>query len=57
MTRFWLFYDAYVFARTMDLAGDSGGAARGYRACVEANPHTELAERSRQRLKLLSKRR
>ena len=55
MTRLWLFYDAYVFARTMDLAGDIGGATRGYRACVEANPHTELAERSRQRLKLLLK--
>jgi serine/threonine protein kinase/tetratricopeptide (TPR) repeat protein len=55
MTRLWLFYDAYVFARTMELAGDSGGAALGYRACVEANPHAELAARSRQRLKLLSK--
>jgi tRNA A-37 threonylcarbamoyl transferase component Bud32/tetratricopeptide (TPR) repeat protein len=53
MTRLWLFYDAYVFARTMELAGDSGGAVRGYRACVEANPHTELAERSRQRLRQL----
>jgi tetratricopeptide (TPR) repeat protein len=55
MTRLWLFYDAYVFARTMDLAGDSGGAAPGYRACVEANPHTDLAARSRLRLKLLGR--
>ncbi|HEX7501869.1 MAG TPA: hypothetical protein VF451_00495, partial [Acidobacteriota bacterium] len=55
MTRLWLFYDAYVFARTMELAGDISEAVRGYRACIEANPYTELAERSRQRLKLLNR--
>jgi tetratricopeptide (TPR) repeat protein/predicted Ser/Thr protein kinase len=48
MTRLWLFYDAYVYGRTMDLAGDRAEAARGYRACIEANPHTELAARCRQ---------
>jgi len=53
MTRLWLFYDAYIYGRTMDLAGDRGEALRGYRACIAANPHTELAERSRQRLRLL----
>ncbi len=57
MTRLWLFYDAYVFARTMELAGDRVEAARGYRACIEANPHAELAARSRQRLALLERRR
>lgn len=50
MTRLWLFYDAYVYALTMELANDRGEAARGYRACVAANPYTELAARSRRRL-------
>jgi hypothetical protein len=53
MTRLWLFYDAYIYGRTMELAGERAQAARGYRACVGANPHTELAARSRQRLALL----
>ena len=57
MTRLWLFYDAYVFARTMEMAGDRAEAARGYRACIAANPHTDLAARSRQRLALLKNKR
>ena len=56
-TRLWLFYDAYVFARTMEMANDQAEAARGYRACIAANPYTELAARSRQRLALLKRRR
>lgn len=50
MARLWLFYDAYVYGLTMDLAGDPAEAARGYRACIEANPDTELAARARRRL-------
>jgi hypothetical protein len=56
MTRLWLFYDAYVYGRTMELAGDPGEAARGYRASIAANPHTELAVRAQQRLHLLKQR-
>jgi hypothetical protein len=56
MTRLWLFYDAYVYGLTMELAGDRAEAARGHRACIEANPHTELAARSRRRLALLRRR-
>ncbi|MFH2107620.1 MAG: protein kinase [Chrysiogenia bacterium] len=55
MTRLWLFYDAYVFARTMEMADDRVEAARGYQACIDANPYTDLAARSRQRLRLLRK--
>ena len=51
MTRLWLFYDAYVYGRVMELVGDRREAGIGYRACVAANPYTELAERSRQWLK------
>jgi hypothetical protein len=55
MTRLWLFYDAYVYGRTMELADDLGEAVRGYRTCIAANPHTGLAKRSRQRLKQLER--
>lgn len=50
MTRLWLFYDAYVYGRTMELVGDLAEARRGYQASTAANPQAELAERSRQRL-------
>ena len=47
-TRLWLWYDAFVYARTMELLGDRRDARKGYRACLEANPHTALAgERGR----------
>jgi serine/threonine protein kinase/tetratricopeptide (TPR) repeat protein len=55
MTRLWLFYDAYVYGLTMELAGDRREAEAGYRACIEANPHAELAARSRLRLKSLAR--
>ena len=51
----WLFYDAYVYGRTMEMAGDRDEAARGYRACIEVNPYTGLAGRSRQRLALVKR--
>jgi tRNA A-37 threonylcarbamoyl transferase component Bud32/tetratricopeptide (TPR) repeat protein len=54
MTRLWLFYDAYVYGCTMELANDRAEAARGYRACIAANPHSDLAARSRQRLGLVA---
>ncbi len=55
LSRLWLFYDAYVYGKTMELAGDRAEAARGYRACVAANPYTDLAARSRQQLALLKR--
>ena len=45
-TRLWLWYDAFIYARTMELLGDGAGARAGYRACREANPHTALAAES-----------
>jgi serine/threonine-protein kinase len=55
MARLWLFYDAFIYGRTMELAGDRAEAARGFHACIEANPHTGLAERARRQLKKLSR--
>jgi tetratricopeptide (TPR) repeat protein len=49
-TRLWLWYDAFVYARTMELLGNPAGARDGYAACVESNPHTALATEARQAL-------
>ncbi|MCJ7526125.1 MAG: protein kinase [Candidatus Aminicenantes bacterium] len=47
-TRIWFWYDAYIYARTMELLGNPRQARKGYRACLEANPHTALAAEARQ---------
>ena len=49
-TRFWWFYDAWVFGRIMEELGENVEARRGYAACIAANPHSALAERARLRL-------
>ncbi|MBN1196327.1 MAG: serine/threonine protein kinase [Candidatus Aminicenantes bacterium] len=46
MTRLWLFYDAYVYGLVMEMAGDRDQAEQGFRACIAANPHTELAAKA-----------
>jgi serine/threonine protein kinase/tetratricopeptide (TPR) repeat protein len=46
-TRLWLWYDAFIYARTMELVGDRREARKGYRASLEANPHTALAGEAR----------
>lgn len=43
-TRLWLFYDAFIYAKTMELIGDKEEALRGYRKTIEANRTTELAK-------------
>jgi len=49
-TRFWWFYDSWVYGRIMEELGHAAEARRGYAACIAANPHTFLAARSRRRL-------
>lgn len=46
-SRFWLFYDAYVYAQLMETAGKMEEARRGYSLCIEAAPHSHLARLSR----------
>ncbi|TFG78514.1 MAG: serine/threonine protein kinase [Chrysiogenales bacterium] len=46
-TRIWFWYDAFIYARTMELLGKPREARKGYRACLEANPHTALAAEAR----------
>ncbi len=48
--RYWLFYDAYAYGRTMDLLGRPDKAAVGYRLCAELAPFSFLAKEARQRL-------
>ena len=49
-TRLWLWYDAFIYARTMEILGDRSEGRKGYRECLEANPHTALAAEARQAL-------
>lgn len=50
-SRLWLFYDAYIYGITMEMIGDSKEAKRGFRLCIKANPHTDLAKRAKLKLK------
>ena len=45
-TRLWLFYDAYIYGKAMELCGNIPEAVRGYRECINANPYTDLAGKS-----------
>ncbi|MCU0237301.1 MAG: protein kinase [Acidobacteria bacterium] len=49
-TRLWLWHDAFLYARTMEILGERAKAQESYRACVAANPHTPLAAEARQAL-------
>jgi serine/threonine protein kinase/tetratricopeptide (TPR) repeat protein len=53
-TRVWFFYDAYIYGKTMDILGNRKEALRGYRTSISANPHPELAQKSKIELKKLS---
>lgn len=54
-TRLWLFYDAYIYGKTMEMAGNKEEAIRGYQTSLSANPHTDLARRSRAAIQRLRK--
>jgi tetratricopeptide (TPR) repeat protein len=53
-TRFWLFYDAFLYGEIMGMAGDRAEARRGYELCIQANPHTGLARQAQEKLRHLS---
>lgn len=52
-TRFWWFYDSWVYGRIMEELGEVAEARKGYETCMAANPYTSLAARSRRRLAAL----
>jgi len=53
-TKLWLFYDAYIYGKTMELCGNKKEAIHGYRECIKANPHTDLAQKSTASLQRLN---
>lgn len=46
ITKLWLFYDSFIYAKTMELIDNKDEAIRGYKECIKANPYTDLAKRS-----------
>ncbi len=46
-SRFWLFYDAYVYGLTLEQLGQPAEARQGFELCIEAGPHSDLAARAR----------
>lgn len=55
MAKLWLFYDAFIYGKTMELLDDKKEALRGYKLCIKANPYTDLAKRASVRIKSLGK--
>ena len=54
-TKFWFFYDSFIYGKTMEIIGNKKEAIRGYRECIKANPFTNLAKRARMALETLKK--
>ncbi len=48
--RLWLFYDAYIYGKMMELLNNRTEAVRGYKLSVQSNPYTELAKRAEKRI-------
>jgi len=53
-SKLWLFYDAYLYGRIMEMLDNREEAIRGYKLSIDSNPYTDLAGRSRSRLKILN---
>jgi hypothetical protein len=51
--KLWLFYDAFIYAKVMEKLSVKEEAIRGYRICIRANPHTDLAKRAKLKLENL----
>jgi hypothetical protein len=45
--RYWLFYDAYAYGRTMEILGEKTKAREGFHLCVELAPNSFLASEAR----------
>ena len=48
--RLWIFYDSFIYGKTMELLGYKAEAVRGYKDCIKANSFTDLAKRAKARL-------
>jgi len=54
-SKLWLFYDAFVYGKTMEILNNKEQAIRGYKTCIKANPFTELAAKARKSINRLNK--
>ena len=54
-TKYWSFYDYFIYAKTMELLKNKKQAIIGYKLSIKANPHTHLAIYSRIRISELTK--
>ncbi len=53
--KLWLFYDAYIYGKTMEILNNKNEAISGYNLSIRSNPYTELAEKSKKNLDRLLK--
>ena len=42
-TRFWYFYDMFIYGKTNELLGNMDEALNGYHECIRSGPHSNLA--------------
>ncbi len=52
-TRIWMFYEYYIYAKTMEIIGNKLNAIKGYKECSKIAPNSYLAKLSRKRLTVL----
>jgi tetratricopeptide (TPR) repeat protein len=49
-TRVWLFYEYFIYAKTMEIVNNREEAVQGYNSCIKCIPNSYLAKLSRKRL-------
>ena len=52
-TKLWLFYEYYIYGRTMEIVGNKIKAVKGYNGCINESPNSYLAKLSKLRLSVL----
>jgi len=52
-TRIWMFYEYYIYAKTMEIVGNKLNAIKGYKECSKIAPNSYLAKLSKKRLAVL----
>jgi len=52
-TRYWNFYDYFIYAKSMELLKNYKEAVKGYELSIKSNPYTHIALYSKKRIKFL----
>ncbi len=53
-TKFWLFYEYYIYGRIMELVNNEAKAVVGYQNCIKETPNSYLAKLSELRLSVIN---